>query len=87
MKARYPAFLSVNPTFLGLGLIDLIFVGLGLIFCLTFRLNSLYGTLGTVLFIGLNKFISKYIDIKGFLNSGYKKELNWMDSVSFWEKR
>lgn len=81
MKARYPAFLSKNPTVLGLNFIDLILVGLGLVFSLTFSMDSLFGTIATISLIALNKWIAKYIDLKAWIIGFKTEEIDWMDSV------
>ena len=81
MKAKYPAFLSKNPTFLGLGFIDLIIVGVGLVLSLTFGMNSLLGTGLTIIMIGINKLLGKYVDFKGLFFGSRTRELDWMDSA------
>lgn len=81
MKARYPAFLLKNPTVLGLNFIDLILVGMGLIFSLTFSMDSFMGTILTITLITLNKWVTKYIDLKAWILGFKVEEIDWMDSV------
>lgn len=77
MKARYPLFLSKNPSFLGLEIIDLFLIGIGLIISLTLKLSSLIGlSTTTVLIIG--RIVgSRFIDIKGFLYSRKSVSVEW----------
>ena len=67
MKARYPIFLSKNPSFLGLELMDLFLIGIGLIFSLTFRLSSFTGFFTTGALIVIRIIAAKFFDLKGVL--------------------
>ena len=82
MRIRYPMFLSQNPSFMGLGFTDLIIVGVGLMVSLSFEMDSIKGTCATITAIVFNKWISRNLDIKGFVLGFHSKTLDWMDSIS-----
>lgn len=83
MKDRsYPKFLSASPTFLGLGIVDLVMIALGLNLSLILGLTSLQGVF---LCLGITlgaKFTFRYLDPWGLvLNLRRPKELNWQDEI------
>lgn len=84
MKARYPIFLSKNPRFLGLELIDLFLIGIGLIFSLTFRLSSFIGFFTTGALIVSRIIAAKFFDFKGILyglTSRQNVSVDWQELV------
>jgi hypothetical protein len=77
LKARYPIFLSKNPSFLGLEIIDLFLIGIGLILSLTLKLSSLIGLSTTIVLIIGRVALARFIDIKGILYSRKNVSVDW----------
>jgi hypothetical protein len=84
MIAIYPKFLSKSPRFMGLGLHDLIFLGIILSVCFFLKLQGLYGLGVTLILLIAKKLLFKFLDLRAFVYANHKKSL--VISDRHWEK-
>lgn len=64
---RYQKFLTSSPSFIGLGISDLVVVCIGLNLSLFFRWESNTSLVFIIGLIGLVKLIKKYVDVTGLI--------------------
>ena len=81
MKAKYPIFLSKNPSFMGLDFIDLILVAVGLIVSLLIGIDSFYGAMIVIALIITNKLVSSYLDFNALIFTKKAKVYVWIDEM------